>query len=69
MMHIKKNIYDNLIGILLNLDGKSKNNLKVHLDLKKIGIKQELHPKELANDKVYIPLHVTQCSLERKFFF
>ena len=26
MMHIEKNVCDNLIGTLLNIDGKSKNN-------------------------------------------
>ena len=55
VMHIEKNIYDNLIGALLNIDGKSIDNLKACLDLKEMGIRHELHPKELANGEVYIP--------------
>ena len=35
-MHIEKNIYDNLIRTLLNLDRKSKDNLKAHLDMKEM---------------------------------
>ena len=31
VMHIKKNIYDNLIGTILNLDGKTKDNMKARL--------------------------------------
>lgn len=55
MIHIEHNIYDNLIGIiLLNLDEKNKGNFKVCLDLKEIDIRQELHPKELANYNIYI---------------
>ena len=34
VMHIKKNVVDNIIGTLLNLDGKTKNNLKARQDLK-----------------------------------
>jgi len=33
VMHIEKNICDNLLGTLLNLEGKSKYNLKAHQDL------------------------------------
>ena len=49
MMHIEKNVCDNLIEILLNLDEKSKDNLKKYLNLKEMGIRQELHPKEFTN--------------------
>ena len=54
-MYIEKNICNNLISTLLNLEGKSKDNLKACLDLKEMGIRQELYSKELANGIVYIP--------------
>ena len=54
-MHIEKNVCDNLIGTLLNLDGKIKDNMKARLDLKEMGIRQELHPKVTDNDKIYVP--------------
>ena len=44
VMHIEKNVCDNLIGTILNLDGKTKDNIKARLDLKEMGIRQELHP-------------------------
>ena len=37
VMHIEKNVADNIIGTLLNLD-ETKANLKAHQDLKDIGI-------------------------------
>ena len=54
-MHIEKNVCDNLLGTLLNLDGKTKDNMKARLDLKELGIRSELHPIMLANDRNYLP--------------
>jgi len=34
MMHIEKNVVDDIIGTLLNLDAKKKDNLKACQDLK-----------------------------------
>ena len=50
MMHIEKNVVDNIIGTLLNLDGKTKDNLKAHQDLNDMGIKSELHLEKVGND-------------------
>ena len=40
VMHIEKNVFDNIIGTLLNLDGKTKDNLKACQDLKGYGYKK-----------------------------
>ncbi len=69
VMHIEKNVCDNLIGTLLNLDGKTKDNLKARLDLKDMGIRQELHPTELANDKFYTPPACYTMSTQEKDLF
>uniref|UniRef100_A0A803MZE6 DUF4216 domain-containing protein n=1 Tax=Chenopodium quinoa TaxID=63459 RepID=A0A803MZE6_CHEQI len=37
---------ENIFSTLLDLDGKSKDNLKARWDLKKWGIREELHPLE-----------------------
>jgi hypothetical protein len=37
VMHIEKNVVDNIIGTLLNMENKTKDNLKACLDLKKNG--------------------------------
>ncbi|XP_041009945.1 uncharacterized protein LOC121254047 [Juglans microcarpa x Juglans regia] len=54
-MHIKKNVVDNIIGTLLNIDSKSKDNLQACLDLKEMGLRPELHPIPKASDKTYLP--------------
>jgi hypothetical protein len=35
VIHIEKNVVDNIIGTLLNMENKTKDNLKARLDLKK----------------------------------
>ncbi|GJT18586.1 uncharacterized protein Tco_0877292 [Tanacetum coccineum] len=46
VMHIEKNVCDNIIGTLLGHKGKSKDNYNARLDLKEMGIRKELHPKQ-----------------------
>ena len=56
VMHIeKKNVVDNIIGTLLNLDDKTKDNLKAHQDLKDMGIRSELHLEKVRNDQTWMP--------------
>ena len=38
IMHIKKKMCDCIIGIWLNIEGKTKDNLNSHLDLQALGI-------------------------------
>jgi hypothetical protein len=55
VMHIEKNVFDNLHGTLFNLDGKTKDNLKSRLDLQDMNIRQDLHPQEKPSGKWYLP--------------
>jgi hypothetical protein len=50
-MHIQKNVFDSLIGILLNINGKTKEGLNSRLDLVNLGIKKELTPIPQQNGK------------------
>ena len=50
MMHIEKNVVNNIISTLSNLDGKTKDNLKARQDLKDIGLRSELHLEKVGND-------------------
>ena len=43
-MHIEKNVFDSIIGTLLNVLGKSKDDINVRLDLIDMGIRTELAP-------------------------
>lgn len=38
-MHIENNVIGNVIGTVLNMDGKTKDNLKARLDLVEWGIR------------------------------
>lgn len=42
-MHVEKNIRDNIIGTILNIDGKTKDTNKARLDLQDMNIRKELH--------------------------
>ncbi|XP_075645463.1 uncharacterized protein LOC142616510 [Castanea sativa] len=44
VMHIKKNVCDSIIETLMSTKKKTKDNLNSHLDLKAMGIREELHP-------------------------
>ena len=54
VMHIEKDICDNVLGTLLNLDGKTKDTMKPRMDLEAIGIQKELHLVPNV-DKVMVP--------------
>ena len=41
-MHIEKNVCDNILGTLLNIEGKTKNTDKAQEDLKDMAIRSEL---------------------------
>ena len=42
-MHIEKNICDSIVGTLLSVDGKSKDNFNSRLNLLAMGIRAQLH--------------------------
>lgn len=56
VMHIKKNICDNIIGTLFNQDGKMKDNYKTGVDLEEMGIISVIHPQLYSNsDTIFLP--------------
>ncbi|XP_065855861.1 uncharacterized protein [Euphorbia lathyris] len=68
VMHIEKNICDNLLGTLLNLDGKSKDNYKERLDLIDMNIRHELHPTGHASSIRLPHACYTMSSQEKEIF-
>jgi hypothetical protein len=54
LMHIEKNVVNNIIGTL-NRDNKMNDNLNARLDLQKMGLRLELHPVHTATNKTYLP--------------
>lgn len=60
---LKKNVVDNIIGTLLNLDGKTKDSLKACQYLKDMGIRSELYLENVGNDKTRMPhSYYDECS-------
>ncbi|KAH0729589.1 hypothetical protein KY290_000721 [Solanum tuberosum] len=51
VMHIEKNIVDSILGTLLDIPGKTKDHAKARYDLKEIGIRKNLHPKDTGDNK------------------
>ena len=51
VMHIEKNICDNILGTLLEMDGKSKDGTKARLDLEFLKIREDQHAKPVGKDK------------------
>ncbi len=49
VMHIEKNIAENIVGTLLGVDGKCKDTEKARMDLADMGIRKELHLKKRTN--------------------
>ena len=45
-MHIEKNVCENTHGTLLEMEGKSKDNLQARKDLQEMNIRPDLHPQK-----------------------
>ncbi|XP_071739124.1 uncharacterized protein [Rutidosis leptorrhynchoides] len=52
---VKDNPVLSVIGTLMNLDRKTKDHINGRYDLEEMGIRKELHPEVLENNKVYLP--------------
>ncbi|XP_071685419.1 uncharacterized protein [Lolium perenne] len=50
VMHIEKNICDNLIGSFMNIQGKTKDTVNSRLDLEDMGIRRDLHLQLVSAD-------------------
>jgi hypothetical protein len=68
-MHIKKNVMDNIIGTLLDMNEKTKDNHAARLDLSKMGVKKTLHPFTNERGKTYLPMVCHTMSNEDKINF
>ncbi|WMV46610.1 hypothetical protein MTR67_039995 [Solanum verrucosum] len=52
VMHIEKNICDNIMGTIMNVEGKIKDTIKTRLDLQELKIRSELHPIQKSLHKL-----------------
>jgi hypothetical protein len=49
VMHIEKNICETLLGTLLRIEGKTKDTENARLDLNDMGIRPEMHIRQVGN--------------------
>jgi hypothetical protein len=68
VMHIEKNICENLIGTILNIPGKIKDTVKARLDLKDLGIRKELQFKEKGDSCEMPRARYTLSTQQKKAF-
>jgi hypothetical protein len=68
-MHVTKNVFDNIIGTLLDMPRKMKDGLKSRNDLEQFGLRLELHPILRLNGKYYLPLASYSLTVEEKKAF
>jgi hypothetical protein len=54
-MHVTNDVFESTIGLLLDIPGKMKDGLNARKDLQILGIREDLHPQERPNVKVYLP--------------
>ena len=65
-MHVQKNVFASLIGILLDVNDKTKEGLNSRLDLVNLGIRKEFHPIPQPNGKYLLPAASYNLNLEEK---
>jgi hypothetical protein len=66
VMYIEKNVMDNILGTILDIKGKTKDNLAARLDLQEMGLRSKLHPFIATNGKTYMPAACHTMSREDK---
>jgi hypothetical protein len=66
LMHVTKNVFDNIIGTLLDMLRKMKDGLKSRNVLLQFGLRPELHPILRLNGKHYLPPASYSLTVEEK---
>jgi len=65
-MHIEKNFYENIINIVMNVSGKTKDNVNARLHLEELCTRDELHLRTRENGNSYKPKAKFTLSSEQK---
>ena len=68
VMHVEKNVCDNIIGTLLNIQGSSKDGVEARLDLQAMEIREDLHPRPYGNRTYCPPASYTLSKDEKRSY-
>ena len=66
VMHIEKNVMDNILTTLLSVKDQTKDNYKARIDLVEMGIRSELHLQRKGDDKYIIPAACFHMTLSER---
>ena len=66
VMHIKKNVFDNIFHTVMDSKTKNKDNLKARLDIAEICDRPQLHLQRVSNSKAIKPKAVYTLSKEQR---
>ncbi|CAL1361192.1 unnamed protein product [Linum trigynum] len=69
VMHIEKNVCDNILWTLLNVNGRSKDNVNSRLDMQLMGIRRNLHPTRHVSGKLRVPIATFRLNTKEKDTF
>jgi len=69
IMHTEKNVCDNILNTLLEMDGKSKDNLNARFDLQDMRIRKQLHAIRKNDSEWEIPKACFNLNDEEKTLF
>ncbi|KAG8363694.1 hypothetical protein BUALT_Bualt19G0049100 [Buddleja alternifolia] len=69
VMHIEKNVCDNVIFTLLNVKGKTKDNLNARHELAKLGVRKPLHAFKRRSGRWCLPPGPCNMGLNEKDIF
>jgi hypothetical protein len=68
-MHVTKNVFDSIIGTLVDMPRKSKDGLKSRTDLVQFELRPEFHSISKSNGKYFLsPASYTLTAEEKKTF-
>jgi hypothetical protein len=68
-MHVTKNVFDSIIGTLLDMPRKIKDGLKSRTDLVQFELRLEFHPILRTNEKHFLPPASYTLTVEEKKAF
>ena len=68
VIHVKKNVCDRVIRMLLNIQGKTNDSLNTRQDLAEMGIRDQLHPSSNGK-KICLPPACHTLSRNEKISF
>jgi len=68
-MHIEKNVKDNILSTILDIRGKTEDDLAAQTDLVEMSLRPKLHPFTTDDGRTYIPATCHIMSRDDKTYF